>query len=162
MLVHGYLARGVRIQQHTFTGPPQNDDQKYELTQPECLAMTPKLVGKPIWHWHNRGAAVPGQAPIKIGEIRAAKFDPVTGDWGVSFELTSAAAQGMYEAGQRKAYGLSLSHHPVTLEPNEVSLTLTPARDGCCTVSNELAYNTPVFGKFPTNWGPSLSLFPKP
>ena len=150
MIRKGYLARSVRIQNHTYGNRPAREEQSeewYELTQPECLKMTPKLAGKPIIHWHNM--AEPYLEPQIWGNVVSAGFDQESGDWGVSFVLNDTG-EAAYAAARAtgKELCLSLNHNNVTLEPKEVSLTFKPAREGADVLAtNDVRYNDPVFGK---------------
>jgi hypothetical protein len=161
MIRKGFIARGVKIDSHTFGNRPANPEvpsEWFELTRPECQAMTPKLVGKPIIHWHNN--AMPRSPPQVLGRVEAAGFNPQTGDWGISFRLNETGETALRIAGEG-TLGLSLghrpqpipgtnnfSHRPDLLEPTEVSLTIDPARAGCHLIpSNDVRYNDSVFGK---------------
>lgn len=144
----GFIARRVKIQAHTYGNRPANSqvpEEWYELTKGECETMTPRLPGKPIYHWHNR--AHPGLPPQVLGHVEAAAYDAKTGDWGVTFRLNQLGEEAMKAAGET-SFGLSLSHMPSSLQPSEVSLTFEPARAGSEIVpSNDVRYNDPVFGK---------------
>lgn len=147
----GYIARGVKIQTHTYgkRKPTEANLQEwYELTQDECTTMAPKLHGKPILHWHNH--ALPYLDPQPLGTVLASGFDKHSGDWGVTFQLNETG-QRVWEAAQRAGQKmcLSLRHNQETLEPSEVSLTITPGRAGASILAtNDVRYNDPVFGKF--------------
>jgi hypothetical protein len=138
----GYIARGVKSQTKSYKGRKyETDAEKFELTQPDCLAMTPKLIGKPVWHKHNQLAR--GTEPVRLGKIVGAHFDPELGDWKTELELEGLHAQLLWEAHMQKTnsgLSLSLSHNEETLEPIEVSICREPAREGCVIITNEDFY----------------------
>ena len=140
----GYIARGVKLQQHSYGNrAPANDEEHYELTTEECIAMEPQLRGQNIIHWHGRG----DKSAKKLGLIQDARFDRTTGDFEIDFTLNPEGEQFVQTVKASKfPLGLSLSHARVPLQVREVSLTVSPARDNCYfdTTTNAKTYKTTV------------------
>jgi hypothetical protein len=145
----GYIARGVRRQQHSWLkhGKPRNDQELKELTVSQCQTMAPQLVGKPIRFEHQKHA---------FGVISGSKFDQATGDWAIEFDVPHADKYTpemiRMIIDKLQWQGLSLTHPMHTQgelagqlagEPVEVSICEIPAREGCyVTKFNNVEYNT--------------------
>lgn len=132
----GLLARGVRIDTHTFHGKPVNDQQEYELTRPKCLTMTRQINTKPIKLFLNHNREDLSTTPVEFGEVYKAEYDEATGDWSVDFRIsTTGNDRFIWEAikASKTAWGLSLSHEETPNGPiaRDVSLCIQGGmRDG--------------------------------
>jgi hypothetical protein len=140
----GFVARNVLIDKHTYEGDPKNENQHFELIQPECREMVQQIKQTPIPLLMNHGKDTKGP-PVRIGQIFDAKFIEKTGDMAVKFRVprNTIADEGYWQMLKTVArvggepWELSLRHTrgnpPIA---REVSMCLKGARYGTTIVAS--------------------------
>jgi len=111
------------LAQRSFTGAPQTDAQRLEMTEGDVAALWSRLTNLPLCYNH--------QDTNVIGRV-VRPFRTAEGDVAVEIELNdSLAARALEPQIVRGLFrGLSLKHNRETLEPLEVSLCDRGAREG--------------------------------